>query len=460
MKRFIYSLAVYVVLLSPDRIEADVGWTVSDGEPIGGSAARTVGLEFVPTEDIRLGALGFYESTARTLADTPVGIWRVSDQQLVASVVVPAPTGGTIIGEYRYIDLETPLMLATGVAYRVGGWFAANYNPPLWNVTHTLDSRLTGGSEYHDCCFTKGLAFPGTPNTNGYPGPNFIFTPLVIFAHGFEDGPSECGPPPNLYPGANLQGCDLSGLDLSFADLTGANLDGANLSDANLTGSYLFGANLVDVIWSNTTCPDGSNSDGNGETCEDNLINTPPVVSSVDLSPTMATKASTMICTPTMSDVEGQTLGANYSWFVNGALQGAEITNTLTSANFSRGDTIQCRVIASDGFDDSEPVLSNTVVILNSPPNISSVTLEPTLAFEESILACTPKIVSDLDGDAISLSFLWFVNGLQQVPTSDQLTGDNFDAEDQVQCQVIAYDGIDVSGPVLSNIVTISEPLP
>ena len=41
------------------------------------------------------------------------------------------------------------------------------------------------------------------------------------------------------------------GADLGYANLTGANLDG--------------------VRWINTTCPDGTNSDDNGNTCENNL---------------------------------------------------------------------------------------------------------------------------------------------------------------------------------------------
>lgn len=38
----------------------------------------------------------------------------------------------------------------------------------------------------------------------------------------------------------------------------------AGQSHANLTSAYLAGANLETVVWSNTTCPDGSNSDTNG----------------------------------------------------------------------------------------------------------------------------------------------------------------------------------------------------
>lgn len=74
-------------------------------------------------------------------------------------------------------------------------------------------------------------------------------------------------------PGANLTGANLSPEGNVVADLTGANLAGANLTRANLTnadlsGANLTGANLHGVIWSGTTCPDGTDSDSDvGGTC-------------------------------------------------------------------------------------------------------------------------------------------------------------------------------------------------
>ena len=68
--------------------------------------------------------------------------------------------------------------------------------------------------------------------------------------------------------GANLANTNLTGTNLSGAALQGANLEGANLANANLTGARLQGANLRAVSWSNTVCPDGTNSDNAvGGTC-------------------------------------------------------------------------------------------------------------------------------------------------------------------------------------------------
>jgi uncharacterized protein YjbI with pentapeptide repeats len=71
--------------------------------------------------------------------------------------------------------------------------------------------------------------------------------------------------------GANLTKAYLTGANLTGAILRFANLAGANLTDANLTGANLTDAILTDVIWDNTTCPDGTNSDDNGGTCVGHL---------------------------------------------------------------------------------------------------------------------------------------------------------------------------------------------
>jgi uncharacterized protein YjbI with pentapeptide repeats len=72
--------------------------------------------------------------------------------------------------------------------------------------------------------------------------------------------------------GANLTGANLTGANLRGANLTGANLTGANLTGANLNGAVTTGATFDQVIWSNTTCPDGTlSSASTPETCVGHL---------------------------------------------------------------------------------------------------------------------------------------------------------------------------------------------
>ena len=66
--------------------------------------------------------------------------------------------------------------------------------------------------------------------------------------------------------GAKLKDADLSGAFLTRAVLQQTNLSGANLSEANLQLADRSGA-----LFSNTTCPDDTNSDTNGGMCEGHL---------------------------------------------------------------------------------------------------------------------------------------------------------------------------------------------
>lgn len=81
--------------------------------------------------------------------------------------------------------------------------------------------------------------------------------------------------------GADLSGANLTAGNLTNAYLGGANLTGAILVNATLYDTYLGGVNfsgadLTNVLWSNTFCPDGSNSNNNGGTCCGHLYGAVP----------------------------------------------------------------------------------------------------------------------------------------------------------------------------------------
>jgi len=76
---------------------------------------------------------------------------------------------------------------------------------------------------------------------------------------------------PAAAPGVDWLGCDLAGAQLANAQLNQASLQNANLTGANLTGADVAGANLGKVTWSNTTCPDGTNSNTDAGTCVGHL---------------------------------------------------------------------------------------------------------------------------------------------------------------------------------------------
>ena len=79
------------------------------------------------------------------------------------------------------------------------------------------------------------------------------------------------------FAGANLQGADFSTAQLSgvyfigIADLSNANFTNAQLANSNFSGVDMSTVTITGATWSNVTCPDGSNSDSNGNTCAGHL---------------------------------------------------------------------------------------------------------------------------------------------------------------------------------------------
>jgi len=74
-----------------------------DGWPNAGS---NHGWEFTVNEEITLTHLGLYDHGDNGFSiDHPIGLWRLSDEALLASGTVSAGTGDTLIDHFRYIDV-------------------------------------------------------------------------------------------------------------------------------------------------------------------------------------------------------------------------------------------------------------------------------------------------------------------------------------------------------------------
>lgn len=61
---------------------------------------------------------------------------------------------------------------------------------------------------------------------------------------------------------------DFSGAQMNDAIIDRADFRGADFTDADLSNAFFRDTDLTGAVWSNTTCPDGTNSDDNGGTCD------------------------------------------------------------------------------------------------------------------------------------------------------------------------------------------------
>lgn len=74
--------------------------------------------------------------------------------------------------------------------------------------------------------------------------------------------------PLTIFEGTDLHSVNFSHAVLQESNLTNANLSNVNFENADLESAQLEGANTEGAIWKNTICPDGTNSDANGGTCQ------------------------------------------------------------------------------------------------------------------------------------------------------------------------------------------------
>ena len=187
--------------------------------------------------------------------------------------------------------------------------------------------------------------------------------------------------------------------------------------------------------------------------------NNPPTISSVSLSPTSATVSSTMSCIPVgASDSDGDTITYGYAWFVNGQ-QVSSTSSTLAGA-FTKGDSVSCSITPNDGTADGATVTSNSVTIQNSAPAISSVTIgystqqHSSGTFAGDQLTCNPTGSSDADGDSLTFSYMWYLNGASHSNTQS-LDTSNMNSGDVVYCAAMASDGSTNSAAVSSASTTV-----
>jgi hypothetical protein len=170
---------------------------------------NTFGWRFTPAIDIDVTALGYFDTTSLPAGtgtglsqSHEVGIYRVSDQGLMASNAIPAGTAGTLNANFRYVTLTAPVRLTGGTTYLMAGLaLSASPDPAAvasnWTMapgiiyanspTPTVNNPNILATEQY-LVSARGnppavLTYPALAQTGSLPvfAANFQFTPVVPF---------------------------------------------------------------------------------------------------------------------------------------------------------------------------------------------------------------------------------------------------------------------------------------
>lgn len=182
--------------------------------------------------------------------------------------------------------------------------------------------------------------------------------------------------------------------------------------------------------------------------------NTPPVISSVILTPQIAVVGDSLTCGYSYSDADGQDDSSIINWQVNGQFY---VTASTISAP-AGGSNVNCSVIAFDGESVGNTEYTANITIVNTAPVMAGVSLSPNPAYYGDVISCIAT-ANDADGEQLTYDYQWYVNmvldsGVTSAVHNAPIGGD------EIECKVSANDGHVSSAQMSSGNMAISNTNP
>ena len=231
--------------------------------------------------------------------------------------------------------------------------------------------------------------------------------------------------------------------------------------------STAFGSEHFDKhqeVWAEVVATDSQGTSGEAVSSNHVVVeNTPPLLESVEISPTSGGEDTEFTCVPVGwadPDPADQEQNLQFQWLIDGAL--SVTSESITGAEFDKHDPLRCRVIPSDSDGAGTEQQSAILNVSNTLPTATAVELVSSegtsgLAYETSTLTALPSGYADIDpADATAgWQFQWLVDGQPVSTTGDTLTGADFDRDQQVQVLAFPFDGEDPGSSVSSSIISV-----
>ena len=234
----------------------------------------------------------------------------------------------------------------------------------------------------------------------------------------------------------------------------------------NHTTQLLYSGNFskTDEIICSVMVNDGADNSTWLNSSTATIQNTVPTIGIPTLNDSTPYTNESILCTNgTFTDADDDTATWYYKWYDTGVLISGETTNTLnlSISGLDKGDIIICSTIADDGEVNATAwTNSTTATIQNTVPTTTTPTLSPTTAYKNtSTVTCNNGSVSDIDNDAITWYYQWYLNDSLNV-TTQTITNTTYSRTQELICEIWAGDGDSNSTKYNSTTLTISDTIP
>ena len=189
------------------------------------------------------------------------------------------------------------------------------------------------------------------------------------------------------------------------------------------------------------------------------LINNSPV--------NIATSSADLVADYTYFDAQGfKESGTIIEWILNGEVIDPitdfkdiirSFSNTIDGVPIvEEGNRIQVRVTPSNNITIGNTSVSSEIVIQNSAPSISNLSLDPGNPIPSSVLSASYEFI-DNDGDEDNSIIKWFKNNkeVKELENRISISSDDLNSGDTWFVEVTPFDGKNFSDPVRTSIVEI-----
>ena len=144
------------------------------------------------------------------------------------------------------------------------------------------------------------------------------------------------------------------------------------------------------------------------------------------------------VTTPLNAAVRGiDAKNITYQWEKNNQTISNEASSALSNLNFVKGDKISVSAATPDG----KTLRSETITILNAPPEIVSAKIEPERPSKKDTVKVTVE-AKDPDGDSVTIKYKWKKNNTNIPNAEGQTLGlSNFSKKDVIAVDIMPFDG-------------------
>ncbi|NJL16623.1 MAG: hypothetical protein HC938_04915 [Nitrospira sp.] len=185
--------------------------------------------------------------------------------------------------------------------------------------------------------------------------------------------------------------------------------------------------------------------------------NRPPVITTAVIITTPLSQAAPAAVQIQSEDPERQAVSFQYQWYVDTVPVAAQTNATLPAQFFKRGQTVFVEIIPTDGTNKGQPYRTASVVVENTSPRVTAVSLVPQVARAGDRLDAQVE-ASDPEHDRVDLSYKWYRNdSLVKEGEDPFLDTISFAAPDKITVEVRASDPAGASHSSKSEPLTLGN---